>query len=454
MFRKIVICFFNLLMLITLFKSISIAQGCTTPADCDDGNVCTSDTCLTSLGICLYVNNSDFCDDGLFCNGPDSCANGNCIVHLGNPCPGTSVCDEQRDNCACSDAFECNDGNPCTADSCPGNLCRNFPLVYSSCDDGFFCNGPDRCDSFGECTVHPVGNPCSETACNHCQEDSDSCIDPAGTPCDDGLFCNGVDTCSNGTCLHSGNPCPSNLYCSETTDLCEQTPETTTTTMLGPECIVTIEPPTEKVFVKDELQFSAQTLCNQQSVAGDYIWSVETSVGSGIDEESGLYTAGNQPGVDLVKIIDIANGNITDTVAVVVSRIWPLAYTKMWGDEKEEKLLLLRAFRDEILMSSNVGKKYVNLVYDNSIEIALLLLKDESLAANAGEVTEEFTMSVESLLRSDELQLNLSTIEKFKSLINRIEMNASLKLKTAIKKLKKDFEGDDIFKQLGIKIID
>ena len=41
---------------------------CTTNAECDDGNSCTTDVC--SAGICAHTpNTGQACSDGLYCNG-------------------------------------------------------------------------------------------------------------------------------------------------------------------------------------------------------------------------------------------------------------------------------------------------------------------------------------------------------------------------------------------------
>src|SRR5262245_19852069 len=42
-----------------------------------DGNACTNDVCNGS-GTCTHPNNSAACNDGLFCNGADTCSGGTC----------------------------------------------------------------------------------------------------------------------------------------------------------------------------------------------------------------------------------------------------------------------------------------------------------------------------------------------------------------------------------------
>ncbi len=64
------------------------------PPDCDDGNVCTDDTCDPTSG-CVHSNSTAACSDGLFCNGSDTCSDGSCSIHSGNPCPPGTTCNGQ-----------------------------------------------------------------------------------------------------------------------------------------------------------------------------------------------------------------------------------------------------------------------------------------------------------------------------------------------------------------------
>jgi Lamin Tail Domain/CotH kinase protein/Dictyostelium (slime mold) repeat len=128
-----------------------------TALNCDDGNVCTTDSCSATLG-CQHANNTLSCSDGNACTTNDTCAGGTCVGGA---------------------AQNCDDGNLCTTDSCntvTGCVHANNTLP---CDDALFCNG------------HEV---CSGGACQ------------AGTPvnCDDGIGCTG-DSCNEATdtCEHT-----------------------------------------------------------------------------------------------------------------------------------------------------------------------------------------------------------------------------------------------------------
>jgi hypothetical protein len=142
--------------------------------DCDDGNVCTTDSCDPSSG-CQYDNNTAGCDDGNACTIDDTCQDGACQAvepHQcddGNPCtdndcnPDTgdcwfpdnsSPCDDldlctHDDHCldaACSGtAYSCDDDNSCTTDACTGDGNCTHENVTGDCDDRDPCTGPDTC---------------------------------------------------------------------------------------------------------------------------------------------------------------------------------------------------------------------------------------------------------------------------------------------------------------------
>jgi len=174
-------------------------------ASCDDTNACTNDSCDPVSG-CQHVDNTSQCDDGVFCNGMDTCAAGTCSEHSGDPCTGA----DGDDNCSES----CDEvANTCTGDDPNG----------SACTDGLFCTLNESCQG-GACigSESPCPGPDGDENCSEsCDEASDACTAPDvdGSSCNDGLFCTATDACQSGVCAGSGNPCPgpdSDDDCSET----------------------------------------------------------------------------------------------------------------------------------------------------------------------------------------------------------------------------------------------
>ena len=77
-------------------KAIEVLSfGCTSAAQCNDNNVCTTDTCVASA--CQYANNTASCNDVLACTSSDVCGGGTC--HGTSNCPSGQACNAQSGVC-------------------------------------------------------------------------------------------------------------------------------------------------------------------------------------------------------------------------------------------------------------------------------------------------------------------------------------------------------------------
>ena len=214
--------------------------------ECDDGNVCTDDSC-DSVSGCRHLANTDACDDGNACTENDTCANKVCYgstvdcddanectddscnsatgcVHSNN----TDSCDDGNaclvndkcvlGGCAGTETLDCDDGNPCTDDACDSaSGCVHTPNTVG-CDDGNMCTENDVC-SAGVCNGAAIScnddNPCTDDACDV----STGCVHANNTAtCDDGEVCTSDDVCSGGLCAGTSINCDDANVC--TTDSC------------------------------------------------------------------------------------------------------------------------------------------------------------------------------------------------------------------------------------------
>ena len=228
-----------------------VGGSCDAPVlSCDDGNVCTDDSCDPATG-CVYAPNSHACDDGNACTIGDSCSQGACVGGAALTCDDHSPCTD--DSCSTATGCvhivlqgSCDDGNLCTsADRCVAGFCVGTPETGIPCDDGDACFTGEVCSGgvcYGgttelDCDDH---NVCTEDLCDHqlgCYHDSSnggdlcddsnpctanlcdpilSCVYPPaneGGPCDDADSCTLDDRCGiNGTCVGRSvcddeNPC-------------------------------------------------------------------------------------------------------------------------------------------------------------------------------------------------------------------------------------------------------
>jgi len=96
----------------------------------NSGTFYTTSEGAGAVPIYLYRNvndgcsNDGDCDDGLFCNGPESCdPTGGCQPDPVAACDGT-ICDESSDQCVeCLTDGDCDDGNPSTTETCEAGTC-------------------------------------------------------------------------------------------------------------------------------------------------------------------------------------------------------------------------------------------------------------------------------------------------------------------------------------------
>lgn len=225
-----------------------------TPNTCDDKNPCTTDSCDAVSG-CAYVNNTEPCDDATFCNGADTCKDGMCQIHAGNPCG--KACDEATDRCvgclvdadcgpvtygtysACSYPSECattgTKMRTVTTPRCMANTCSNTvttemaacnratdnvpcgaKVTYGAWDA---CNYTTACDTAATRKRSMTTYKCAAGACKGTAgTDSEGCSRAVanGTGCGAGQYCcsgSCVAKNSNANCSSCGINCGAGSSC-------------------------------------------------------------------------------------------------------------------------------------------------------------------------------------------------------------------------------------------------
>ena len=94
------------------------------PVNCSDGIACTVDSCDEAVDACVNNPNNALCNDGVYCNGAETC--------------NTTL------GCQAGIPVNCDDGNECTIDSCNESLkaCENTKVVdNTACTNGVCCSG-------------------------------------------------------------------------------------------------------------------------------------------------------------------------------------------------------------------------------------------------------------------------------------------------------------------------
>ncbi len=199
---------------------VCVAGVCTAgaPPSCDDGDLCTADSCVEPGG-CAHSPVAGCCNIDADCDDGDVCTADVCSG------PGGTCSSSPISGCCVADA-DCDDGNACTADSCDAttNRCTRSSIpgccaVDADCDDGNVCT-TDSCDATtGSCTNDAIAGCClTDGDCNDadtctmdvCDPSSHTCTNDAiagcctvDADCDDGDPCT-LDRCDGGTggCTH------------------------------------------------------------------------------------------------------------------------------------------------------------------------------------------------------------------------------------------------------------
>ena len=142
-----------------------------------------------------------------------------------------------------------------------------------------------------------------------------------------------------------------------------------------------------------------------------------------------------------------------DAVTQATASFWPQSYAKIWGEKKDANLLLLRTFRTEVLNNTETGRDITHLLYDNSLELSLLLVLNPKMARQAKTVADELMPGIEALLYTGEATIKQQAVEDMVSLLDLFAAKASSKLQGDLGQIKEVLCRGTIMDELHIIVI-
>ncbi|MBR58282.1 MAG: hypothetical protein CMH54_09700 [Myxococcales bacterium] len=184
--------------------------ACQSNADCVDDNPCTEGICGVGAQGCIFQYLDTPCDDGNFCTVDDYCVNGLCVAQAAMDCNDDNVCTsdscDPQDGCIYTfHAQICDDGDACTQnDGCVEGECTGEAL---ECDDNNTCT-VDSCDPSTGCTIEPI-----ESCCGNQEVEGDEVCDDGNQVDFDGCAadCLSDESCGNGL-LDQGEQCDGDVF--------------------------------------------------------------------------------------------------------------------------------------------------------------------------------------------------------------------------------------------------
>jgi exosome complex RNA-binding protein Csl4 len=218
-------------------RAMGTGYQCYVPP-CDDMNPCTDDSVVG--GSCVHAArmdgaacSTDICTVGQTCQagvckggGPRACDDGNPCTR--DTCVSPAGCTSTNDDTLVPP----DDGIACTVEVCSAGASQHTPS-NARCDDGLYCDGTEVCmpgagaDSRGCQTTNvpmPPGpsTPCAKYVCNETTDSFTLMTSSTGSSCDDGIACTSGDVCdASGMCAGtvSASCGPPSGTCTSTTAL-------------------------------------------------------------------------------------------------------------------------------------------------------------------------------------------------------------------------------------------
>ena len=140
----------------------------------------------------------------------------------------------------------------------------------------------------------------------------------------------------------------------------------------------------------------------------------------------------------------------SSTTTIVNSKVWCPFFFLTNNDS--EKIKKLRDFRNNVLLKTPRGKEYVKLFYKNAIELITILTNNQDITNQSKAVLEELLPKIKLILEGQSISISPILLYKTEGILDQISREASVELKTAIEKLKKDLEEEKIFDELGMRV--
>jgi len=174
------------------------------PAECDDAVACTRDECVEDEGGCQHVPvhgdclPTELCHAALGCTDRPPCDDADDCDDA-SYCNGVETCDGDSATCAPGVPPVVADAVACTVDQCSEERATvTHTPSPQRCTNGLYCDGAEVCHPVAGCQpgAPPVLSDGVGCTLDRCDEAADFIEHvPDAALCDDSLYCNGVEVC-------------------------------------------------------------------------------------------------------------------------------------------------------------------------------------------------------------------------------------------------------------------
>jgi hypothetical protein len=144
----------------------------------------------------------------------------------------------------------------------------------------------------------------------------------------------------------------------------------------------------------------------------------------------------------------VVTTSVPSSTTTTTVRICPIEELSA-GDQ--DKLGLVRQYRDTVLRKTPTGRAYVKLFYRHSLEVTAILVKNPSIAADARTILNTLLPEVKAATQGKAVTISQAEIDGIISVLSAIGSEASPDLSKSIQRIKRDLRQQRVLDKIGIR---
>ncbi|MBN2468611.1 MAG: PKD domain-containing protein [Deltaproteobacteria bacterium] len=189
-------------------------------------------------------------------------------------------------------------------------------------------------------------------------------------------------------------------------------------------------------------------------LAGGIADSVLWDFGDGtVSEDLNPIHIYQDPGLYTVKLTvngeEVSKKDYVNIFPSVGEQGFPLA---LLLQNDEEKLSLVRTFRDQVLNQTLLGHSMIDIYYDHALELVSIFIGDDQLAQDAAGLLTEILPGIQALVEGGSMTVSPAQIESFNALLGRIAARANPELGEVIALLINELTNGQFLANIGITV--
>jgi hypothetical protein len=144
----------------------------------------------------------------------------------------------------------------------------------------------------------------------------------------------------------------------------------------------------------------------------------------------------------------VVTTSVLTSTTTTTARLCPIEELSA-GDQ--DKLGLVRQYRDTVLRKTPTGRAYVKLFYRHALEVTAILAKNPSIAADGRNILNTMLPKVETAVQGKAATISQAEIDGIISALNAIGSEAGPDLNRSIQRIKRDLRQKRVLDKIGIR---